>query len=422
MAADASADLERAPRRPPRGVTAADEAPRGLLPPIPVRCRKQAPGETPRFTRPRFGWDLRELSGACGDLGTFLPHVLGAIAVVGMDPTGLLLGFGIFYVVSGAYYGIPMAVQPMKAASAAVLVEPMTAGAVAGAGLIIGAVFLLLGATGLIGRLARALPPVVAAGLQLGLGMALALLGVRLMSGTPWLGGLVCLVILALSASRRWPSAPIALMVGVAAAHLAGIGAPWPELTLGFHLPEFALPGWTDLWHGAQQAALPQIPLTITNAVIVSAAVARQLYPREVLPVSERALSISTGLGNLLAAPFGGYPMCHGAGGLTAHHRFGGRTASASLAIGVLLCVLAVLLGEQAAALLRVVPDGAVGALLLFSGVELAASSRPERFAGGELHLLLLMAAIGVAVNPVAAFAVGWPLAVLIARGHLKLH
>ena len=118
----------------------------------------------------RFALNLNEVSGALGDLGTFLPHIIGAITVVGMDPTGIFTTFGLFYICSGIFYGLPMAVQPMKAASAAVLIQPMDPGAVAGSGLAIGLFFLLAGASGLVGRLARSLPDTVAAGLQLGLG------------------------------------------------------------------------------------------------------------------------------------------------------------------------------------------------------------------------------------------------------------
>ena len=93
--------------------------------------------------RPRFAWNMGEVSESIGDLGTFQPHIVGAITVVKMDPTGILTTFGLFY--AGAFYGVPMAVQPMKAASAAVLIEPMDPAAIAGAGLVIGAVFPDLG-------------------------------------------------------------------------------------------------------------------------------------------------------------------------------------------------------------------------------------------------------------------------------------
>jgi hypothetical protein len=80
-----------------------------------------AESEPPTSARPRFAWNMGEVSGSLGDLGTFLPHIVGAITVVKMDPTGILTTFGFFYAFAGAFYGVPMAVQPMKAASAAVL-------------------------------------------------------------------------------------------------------------------------------------------------------------------------------------------------------------------------------------------------------------------------------------------------------------
>jgi hypothetical protein len=55
-----------------------------------------------------------ELAGACGDLGTFLPHVIGAITVAGLAPAGVLIGFAAFFIASGLFYGLPMAVQPMR--------------------------------------------------------------------------------------------------------------------------------------------------------------------------------------------------------------------------------------------------------------------------------------------------------------------
>ena len=85
-----------------------------------------------RRARPRFALTLGEVSGALGDLGTFLPHIIGAITVVGMSPAGIFITFGLFYALAGGFYGLPIAVQPMKAASAAVLIKPMTPGAVAG--------------------------------------------------------------------------------------------------------------------------------------------------------------------------------------------------------------------------------------------------------------------------------------------------
>jgi MFS superfamily sulfate permease-like transporter len=153
----------------------------------------------------------------------------------------------------------------------------------------------------------------------------------------------------------------------------------------------------------------------------VTAAVSRQLFPREAHPVNERNLALTTGLGNLLAAPFGGYLMCHGAGGIAGHVRFGSRTATAPVLIGLVFIVLGVGLGESGYALLRTIPDAVLGGLLLFSGIELALSARLHEHQGGDLFLVLLMAAIGVALNPAAAFAVGLPIAYAFKREWIRI-
>lgn len=407
----------------PPGVGAAEQARLRpwFLADVPVRCRSQDKDTPPRYARRRFSLDRREFSGALGDLGTFIPHVVGAIAVVGMAPNGILAGFGAFYVLAGLFYGFPIAIQPMKAASAVAIVEPMSPGAIAGAGLAIGLFFLIAGATGLISRLARIVPASVAAGLQLGLGLSLGALGVRLMTAQPWFGLGISLLMLALLPSRRFPAALVGLAAGVVAGQVLGVAPPleWPQL--GFYPPPLVIPTWDELLYGLREAALPQIPLTLANAIIVAAVVTRRLYPREVLPASERNLSLTTGIGNLLAAPFGGYPMCHGSGGIAAHHRFGGRTATAPVALGLLLLAVGLFMGDSALMLMKAVPDAVVGGLLLLSGIELALSSRPREYEGADLFVLVAMGAICVAANPAIAFAVGLPLAWAAQRGWLKI-
>ncbi len=382
---------------------------------------RDAQDQPPTSARPRFVWNMGEVSGSLGDLGTFLPHIVGAITVVEMDPTGILATFGLFYAFTGAFYGVPMAVQPMKAASAAALIEPMEPAAIAGAGLVIGAVFLILGLTGVVSRLARALPGSIAAGLQLGLGLSLAALGIRLIETQIWLGVAISALMLGLMRYQRSPVALVAVLGGIGVGQMLGIGPPLPALDFGVHLPHIVVPTWMQLLHGTEYAVLPQIPLTLTNAIIVTAAVSRQLFPRELHPVNERNLAITTGLGNLLAAPLGGYLMCHGAGGIAGHYRFGGRTATAPVLIGLVFVVLGVGFGESGYALLKTIPDAVLGGLLLFSGIELALSSRLHEHQGGDLFLVLLMAAIGVALNPAAAFAVGLPIAYAFKRGWLRV-
>ena len=388
---------------------------------------RASPGEQPAAAergaaRPFFAWSWQEVSGAVGDLGTFLPHILGAIAVVGMPPTGVLTSFGLVYLASGLVYGIPIGVQPMKAASAAVLIQGMTPGQVAGAGLVIGAFFTVIALSGLVEWLARVTPAAVVAGIQLGLGLALAMLGVRLIERQLVIGAATGLVLLLLLGNRRVPSAVVGLAAAVVLARLLGQLPPMPEVALGVHLPGLVLPTFDDLLRGTEIAVLPQIPLTLTNAIIVTASLARELFPERGHRVTVRRLSLTTGLANLLCAPFGGYMMCHGAGGLAGHYRFGARTAAAPVLIGIAFVALGVLLGESATALLRTIPDAALGALLVFGGLELATAARVDRYSdqGGRLLVVVLVAALAVSTNAAVAFMAGLILAFVVERGWVR--
>src|SRR6266568_7523579 len=164
---------------------------------------------------------IQELSGACGDLGTFIPHVIGAMTVAGLAPAGVLFGFGAFLIATGLFYGLPLPVQPMKAVSAVILTDGLRPGEVAAAGMMLGLVLLVLGMTGWIGRLARAIPQSVSAGLQLGLGLLMGVLGVKLMLQTPWIGFGSLALLLLLTRIPCCPAAPIALAAGAAVGWLS---------------------------------------------------------------------------------------------------------------------------------------------------------------------------------------------------------
>ena len=109
---------------------------------------------------------------------------------------------------------------------------------------------------------------------------------------------------------------------------------------------------------------LPQLPLTLSNAVIVTALVCRDLFPATAGRASERNLALSTGLANLALAPLGAMPMCHGAGGVQAQHRFGARTGLAPILLGGVLLALGLGFAASAAQLFALIPLAAVGALL----------------------------------------------------------
>lgn len=327
-------------------------------------------------------YDLRELAGAFGDLGTLIPFVAAYIVVLKMDAAAILLGFGLTLIVVGILYRTPFPVQPMKAIGAVAIgqgaVAGLTAAAVVGAGLVTGLIWLVLGLTGMAKRAADLVPRPALLGVILGLGFSFMLEGIRMMAGSPWLAGALLAMTLLMLSRSRFPAMLALLAIGIVVAiieqpdlanELAGIrisvklpSIVWSSLT------------WNDLWLGTVLLALPQLPLTFGNALI----------------------AITAGLMNLWSSAIGGVPLCHGAGGMAGHVRFGATTGGASVILGVLLTLTALLLGDSIALLLRVYPQSVLGIILFLAGTELAMSSREPGPDKVDRFIVLATAALAV--------------------------
>ena len=360
---------------------------------------------------------LAEFSGAFGDLGTFLPYVLGALTIGGLAPQGLLLGFGLALIGAGLFFRAPVAVQPMKVVGAVLLAQGMTPGEVAAAGMMLGGLLLLLVATGALGRVVRWVPRPVILGLQLGLGLSMAWLGAGLMANPVWLGALALGCLLIFLRLPYCPAAPAALLVAILAGWTAGLSEPPAGLSPGWSLPTLTLPSWDEVVRAVGLAVLPQLPLTLANAVIVTAALAHELFPDRSARTGERHLALSTGITNLLLSPLGALPMCHGAGGLQAQYRYGARTGAAPVILGVILLALGLFFAGAAAAMLAFIPIAAGGALLLIAGADLALSRRLFNDLPVQWPVIGLTAVLTMAANPAVGLAGGWLAAA--ARGPL---
>lgn len=270
--------------------------------------------------------NLHEIAGSLGDLGTFLPLLVGMAAQNGLDFAAALFFAGLFNIITGVTFSIPMAVQPMKAIAAVALTEGLTVPQILAAGATVSLFILVLGVTGLIDRLHRVVPKSVVRGLQLALGLSLLMKGMQMVAGTNvWFGPdsyltglLTAMVVLLLFFSRQIPAALVLFGIGLVLAvwtHPEVIGT----LGIGFSFPSWTPPAWNDFVTAFPKAALPQIPLTTLNSVIAVCALSADLFPdRRAEP---RKVAISVGMMNLVACWFGGMPMCHGAGGLAGQYR-----------------------------------------------------------------------------------------------------
>jgi MFS superfamily sulfate permease-like transporter len=356
---------------------------------------------TARLMRNRY--DLQELAGAFGDLGTLIPFVVAYISIVKMDPAGILLSFGSALIVVGLLYKTPFPVQPMKAIGAVAVTQTVGAVAltplvVAGAGLVTAAMWLLLAATGFAKWIARWVPRSALLGVVMGLGFTFMLEGIRMMAGS-WLlaAGLLAATLLVMSRSK--PAAMLLLMAAGAGTALAGqpelLGA-LRRIEPAFQLPDFTWPALTanDLWLGLLLLALPQLPLTFGNAFIAITEENNRLFPDR--PVTTRQVAYSTGFVNLWSSALGGIPMCHGAGGMAGHVKFGARTGGSSVMLGALLTVLALFFSGSIGTLFQLFPPAVLGVILFFAGAELALSSRDPGAEKEDRFVVIATAAFAV--------------------------
>jgi MFS superfamily sulfate permease-like transporter len=378
----------------------------------------------------RFGF--HEWAGAFGDLGTLIPFVVAYVQLLHMDPFGVLLAFGLAKIVSGLVYRTPFPIQPMKAIGAAATTQAtqnfvVTPAAVWGAGLTTGVLWLLLGVTGLAERIARWTPRPVIVGIVLGLGLKFMGDGLGMMAHDWWLAVPSLLAALLLLGNQRLPAMFVLLLIGGGAAALRhpDLGAVLANMAPHLRLPPLHWPpahlggmAWSDFVGGSLLLALPQLPLTLGNALIAVTEENNRLFPDR--PVSERRVAVSTGLLNLASPLLGGVPMCHGAGGMAGHVRFGARTGGALIILGTLLTVLALLFSDSVIEVLRVFPAAVLGVILFLAGAELAlggwdlGSDRASRF------VALITTALAV-WNVGAAFVAGLVLTHLLRWRWMRL-
>src|SRR5208282_3787524 len=133
--------------------------------------------------------------------------------------------------------------------------------------------------------------------------------------------------------SQRFPTAIVLLALGI----ILGIvlhGGNLSIASVGPVTPQLLHPHWAELEKVLPLLVVPQFALTFGNSVVATEDTARILYGEQAKRVTVRALCLSIGILNLLTAAIQGSPLCHGSGGITAHYRFGARTAKSSYVIG----------------------------------------------------------------------------------------
>ena len=383
-----------------------------------------------------------ELAGALGDLGTLLPIAMAMVLINGLNPTGLFLSIALFFIASGLFFGVTVPVQPMKVIGAYAVATAMEPTQIQASALLMGLILLVIGFSGAIEFIGKHTPRAVIRGVQLSTGALLIAGGIKFILGTakfqilqnaaePFLavqslgpipvgillgipGALVTFFFLD---NKRFPAGLVVIVGGLATGLLLGGGinvtAP---ITLGNLVPDFlpfGLPNKVDLTFALLVLVLPQLPMTMGNAVLAYTDLSKEYFKDKAHRVTNKNACISMGLANILSFCLGGMPLCHGAGGLAAHYRFGARTAGSNLMIGLIFLALVLVLGKNIVDFFSLIPMAILGILLIFAGAQLTLTlmdltSRKEYF------VATIILGVTLASNLAAGFMVGFAAAHLL--------
>ena len=394
--------------------------------------------------RPKMRFDRLELAGSLGDIGVLLPLALGMIFINKLDPTAIFMTVGLYYLLSGLYFGVPVPVQPMKVVAAYSLAMGLEPSVIMAAGLLLGVFLLGVGITNVVAFLAKLVPQAVVRGVQLAVGVLLMVKGLEMILGTFAIGenvfaldgamagpvpvGIILGVVggavtLLLLNNAKFPAALVVICLGILLGFLSQGWGALATIRPGFYLPKWLPFGWPDLAQLSSALVvlvIPQIPMTLGNAVMAYTDLSQTYFKEDSTRVTNRAACISMGLANVVGALFGGMPLCHGAGGLAAHYRFGARTAGSNVIIGLLFLICAIFFGPHVVTLARLLPLALLGVLLVFSGTQLALTIIDIK-QRSDLFVVIVILALTFVTNLAVGFLVGIVIAWGFKSGKLNI-
>ncbi|KAE8143961.1 hypothetical protein BDV38DRAFT_5452 [Aspergillus pseudotamarii] len=323
---------------------------------------------------------VSEISGSLGDLGTFLPIAI-ALAINGtVSLSSTLIFSGLFNILTGLFFGIPLPVQPMKAIAAVAIARSFNNGTIAAAGIFVGACIFVFSVTGLLHWFADVIPIPVIKGIQVGAGLSLVIASCgNILSSLGWVGpswadnriwAIAAFVFLVITnVYRKVPYALVVFILGIIFAIIrSALVADLPSLAFWHPYTVVPTPGQWSV--GALDAGIGQIPLTTLNSIVAVVHLAGDLIPNVRTP-SVTSIGLSVAAMNLVGCWFGAMPVCHGSGGLAAQYRFGARSGSSVIFLGLLKLVIGIFFGESLVGLLKRFPSALLGVMVIAAGLEL---------------------------------------------------
>ncbi|MFX0000309.1 MAG: putative sulfate/molybdate transporter [Candidatus Hodarchaeota archaeon] len=347
---------------------------------------------------------LREFGGAFGDWGTLIPFIIGYISIVGLNPAGIFLTLGITNIILGVKFNLPLPVQPQKTIGTVAISEEWNANMVISTGFGTGIVWFLLGFSKKLNYIVSKVPIITVRGIQLGLAFILGWTGILLFSENIILGFISIAIILLLIKNKPIPSAIILTFGGILTMFLTGI-ITFTDLKFGIPILSFQIPTWNNLLFGMVYAGIAQLFLTLTNVMIATVVLIKELFP-EKEGIDANVLAFNMGAINLINPFLGGMPLCHGSGGLMAQYAFGARTGGSMILEGIMELFLGLFFSETLFLLFTEFPMAILGSMLIYTAVLLGKIAFRD-FNIKSFPFILISAVISFVFNIALGFLVG---------------
>ena len=298
----------------------------------------------------KFG--LSEWSGAVGDLGTLLPLAFTLVVFNGFGISRLFLLWGIVYVIVGLYFKIPLSVQPLKAMTVIAIAMGLSVEFIAGTSFFYGILLILLSVTGVIKWLQKWFSVALIGGIQFGIGLILAHKAIQLLFQNGFLLSdqntskginllifiILLIVIWIFQFKKKLPAALILIAVSIPGFWLINGSVPNQPSE---HILTFVFPDINILFNAFILLIIPQLPLTLGNAMFAASDACHDFWMDRSKKITPEKLGYSIGIANTGIGLLGGFPICHGAGGIAAHKQFGAKTGGTAIIIGGILVLFA---------------------------------------------------------------------------------
>lgn len=350
-------------------------------------------------------FSIREFGGAFGDWGTLIPFIIGYISIVGLKPAGIFLTLGLTNIILGIRFNLPLPVQPQKTIGTVAIAEKWTSNMVISTGFGTGIIWFLLGFSKKLNYIVQKIPVTAVRGIQLGLALILGWTGIVFFSGNLLLGLISILIIILLIKNKPVPSAIILTLMGILIIIFTG-AVQLSDFRLGLPIFSFQLPTWQNFVLGMVFAGIAQLFLTITNVMIATVVLIRDLFPERKEILDANTLAINMGVMNIINPFLGGIPLCHGSGGLMAQYAFGARTGGSMILEGIMEIILGLFFSDTLFLLFSEFPSSVLGAMLIYTSYLLGRIAFKD-FNPKTFPIILLSAILCFYLNITIGFFIG---------------